>query len=215
MVAPRPEWSAEPYKFEVFQQCFAATQAWNRAQGRLSEIPTGPPEAPMLAALQIVADLQGFIVAVGILSDLLFPTKQGDPERGKRLCALYDVRPDSPLAGSKVKVRHLLVHIDENLDRWLVRHPGRPVGPVAIQPWEGEAPPMETATAARIVDNEQWRLLVLGEELDLMPLLKEVGRIGALYPLEWDGPDGKLRLAIDVPRSETESASVIRNSPPD
>jgi hypothetical protein len=86
------------------------------------------------------------------------------------------------------------------MDRWLKTQIGKVVGPVSIEPWAGDAPPMELASFARIIDNENWRILVLGETLDLMPLLLEVGRIGGLRPLEIDGPNGKVRLAIAPPK---------------
>lgn len=113
-VAP-PGWLV-PYTYEVFQQCFAATEAWNRAERGLSKSPANDAVAPTLTGLRVVADLQGFAVAVGILSDLFFPTSKGDAERGKRLREMYDVREDSPLHGSRVRVRHALVHIDERMD---------------------------------------------------------------------------------------------------
>lgn len=71
---------------------------------------------------------------------------------------------------------------------------------MAILPWDGGAPPPETATHARILDNAHWRLFVLGDSLDLLPLLREVGRIGAIRPLEVDGPSGKIMIAIERPR---------------
>ena len=196
---PHVTGSLEPYKYEVFQQCFAATEAWNRAQGRLSTVPKGDFGQWMIAALQIVSDLQGFAIAVGILSDLFFPTSKGDSKRGELLRELYGVAESSPLIGADVQVRHALVHIDERLDRWLEERIGKPVGPLSIEPWEGEPPPMASASFARIVDNVNWRLLVLGEEMDFMPLLREVGRISTLYPLEFDGPTGKIRIGIAAP----------------
>lgn len=191
--------SLEPYKFEVFQQCFAATDSWNRAERLLSNIPKDTPEGPMVAALRIVSDIQGFAVAVGILSDLFFPTSKGDANRGQRLRSLYSVSAGSALSGAKVLVRHALVHLDERLDRWLPGQAGKVVGPVAIEPWDGPAPPMEHATAARIIDNKNWRLLVFGDELDLRPLLLEIGRISVLFPLEFDGPNGKIRITLSSP----------------
>lgn len=192
--------SLEPYKYEVFQQCLAATEAWNRTKGRLTVVPPAGPQEAMRAALEIVADLQSFCVAVGVLSDLFFPGKDGDQGRGERLRALYSVRPDSPLKGSRVRVRNVLVHIDERLDRWLKGQVRRVIGPVTIQPWEGPAPPPGDAGWARIVDNKNWRILALGEELDLIPLLKEVGRVSVQYPLEYNGPGGRVRLTIAPPK---------------
>lgn len=189
-----------PFTYEVFQQCFAATEAWNRAEAGLTTVPTGGPHGPILTGLRVVADLQGFAVAVGILSDLFFPTKNGDQERGRRLRELYEVRPDSPLSGANVRVRHALVHVDEQMDRWLRTQVGRNVGPLAIQPWEGEVPPKEDSTHVRLVDNVGWRLMVLGEKVDLLPLLKEVGRISALRPLEVNSPTGKLRIELGIPK---------------
>jgi hypothetical protein len=193
--------SMEPYKYEVFQQCFAATEAWNRALGRLEKVPTGGPEAPMLAAIQIVADLQGFAVAVGILSDLFFPTPgRGNQKRGDELRRLYGVQKGkSRLENANVKVRHALVHLDREMDRWLRLKVGQVVGPVAIQPWNGPAPSRSAASYARIIDNKNWRLLVLGSVMEFKPLLAEVGRISQLYPLEFDTPYGMRRLAIDPP----------------
>lgn len=192
----------EPYKYEVFQQCFAATEAWNRALGRLELVPTGGPEAPMVAALQIVSDLQGFAVAVGILSDLFFPTPgKGDVARGKQLQQLYGVQKGaSRLENAHVKVRHSLIHLDQEIDLWLQLKVGQYVGPLTIAPWQGPAPTPAAATHARIIDNENWRMLVLGEVMEFKPLLLEVGRIGQLYPLEFDTPAGVRRIAIAAPK---------------
>jgi hypothetical protein len=197
---PHSPGSMNPYTCELFQQCFAATEAWNRAGLRLTNVPVGGPETPTVAGLQIVADLQGFAVAVEILSDLFFPTGKGDAERGRKLRELYDVKPNSPLSGANVRVRHALVHVGERMDRWLKSQVGRRVGPVAIEPWDGAAPPMEESSHVRIADNVGWRLMVLGEKLDLLPLLREVGRIGAMFPLEVEGSAGKTRIQLDVPR---------------
>jgi hypothetical protein len=194
--------SMEPYKYEVFQQCFASTEAWNRALSRLENVPQGGPGAPMLAALQIISDLQGFAVAVGILSDLFFPTPgKGDVQRGVKLRALYGVQAGSSrLENAHVLVRHALVHLDQDLDQWLKKQVGRQVGPVAIEPWHGSVPPMASVSHARIIDNENWRLMVLGKVMEFRPLLLEVGRISTLFPLELDTPSGKLRIAISPPK---------------
>ncbi|MCI4327651.1 MAG: hypothetical protein L3K16_08500 [Thermoplasmata archaeon] len=194
--------SMGPYVYEVFQQCFAATEAWNRALSRLETVPTGGPEAPMIASLQIVSDLQGFAVAVGILSDLFFPDAGGGREaRGERLRALYGVQNGSSrLENANVQVRHSLVHLDKELDKWLALKVGQTVGPVTIQPWVGQAPTPTTASHARIIDNENWRLLVLGEVMDFKPLLLEVGEISQKNPLEVDTPNGSVRLAIAPPK---------------
>jgi hypothetical protein len=193
--------SMEPYKFEVFQQCFAATQAWNRALDRLDKVPTGGPHASMLAALHIISDVQAFAVAVGILSDLFFPSGPADKARGERLCTLYGVTSDSPLSNAQVQVRHALVHIDRELDHWLQSQVGKPVGPVAIQPWEGPVPTKATSNAARIIDNQRWRIFVLGNVMDLKPLILEIGRVAIQFPLEYCGPSGEpLFLRMDPPR---------------
>lgn len=186
--------------FEVFQQCFAATQAWNRALSLMERVPDWGPEAPMIAALGVVSDIQGFAVAVGILSDLFFPSGAGDEERGRRLRARYEVTDESRLRNAQIQVRHSLVHIDRELDRWLKGQVGRAVGPVRIEPWDGDAPVRAASTAARIIDNKNWRVFVLGTVLDLKPLIMEVGRIAVKYPLEFSGPSGeRLILRIDPP----------------
>jgi hypothetical protein len=197
---PYVEGSMEPYKFEVYQQCFAATEAWNRALSRLEQVPAGGPEAPILAALRIVSDLQAFTVSVGILSDLFFPTGSSRAERGARLRTLYGVGPDSKLRNANVQVRHALVHIDKELDDWLRTQVGRTVGPVAIEPWSGPAPLAAESSAARVIDNQNWRIFVLGSVLDLKPMLLEVGRVAVQYPLEFEGPSGeRLILRMENP----------------
>lgn len=155
----------------------------------------------MLAALHIVSDIQGFAVAVGILSDLFFPTGSGDSTRGERLRGVYRVSNDSPLCNAKIQVRHALVHIDRELDRWLKSKVGNVVGLVAIRPWKGPAPKMAASSSARIVDYENWRLFVLGSVMDLKPLILEVGRVAVQCRLEYTGPIGeRWILHMDGPR---------------
>jgi hypothetical protein len=192
--------SMEPYKYEVFQQCFAATEAWNCALGRLESTPNGGPEQFILAALGIVSDLQGFAVAVGILSDLFFPSGSGSQSRGRELCRLYGVtKGTSRLENANVQVRHALVHIDRDLDHWLEGQVGRLVGPVTIEPWEGPVPPLSTTRHARIIDNKYWRLMVLGKVLELKPLLMEVGKVSQVFPLEFQSASGRVRISISPP----------------
>lgn len=182
----------EPYKYEIFQQCFAATEAWNRAYERLSVVPPAAPVALAVTALKIASDLQGFALAVGILSDLFFPTPgKGDQARGERLRNLYGVQKGtSRLENRHVKVRHSLVHLDQELDRWLKMKAGQEIGSLAIRPWDGPAPSPADATHVRIIDNKNWRMLVLGRCMEFKPLFDEITRIGRVYPLEVRTPFG-------------------------
>lgn len=194
--------SMEPYKYEVFQQCFAATEAWNRALSRLENVPQGGPSGAMIAALQIVSDLQAFAVAVGILSDLFFPDSGGDRDvRGDQLRLLYGVQKGSSrLENANVQVRHSLIHLDKELDSWLKLKVGQAIGPVTIEPWSGPAPTPASATHARIIDNVNWRLIVLGEVMEFKPLLLEVSRISHQFPIEFDSATGKTRVEIGPAR---------------
>lgn len=74
-MAQVPGGSLDPYKFEVFMQCHAATQAWNRAFVKLSVNSPPDPVGGMTWGLLALGDLQAFLVAAGILSDL-FPRFQ-------------------------------------------------------------------------------------------------------------------------------------------
>jgi len=189
-----PGGSLDPYKTEVFLQCNAAAKAWNRAHEKLMTVlPPGTGEA-VEHALDAVGDLQAFLVAAGILSDLFFPGDRGSSDRGEALRSLYQVGRESPLADSKV--RNSFVHVDERLDRWLPLQAGRQVGPFSIDHWDGPAPPPERAAHLRIIDTRNWRILVRGESLDLRPLLEEIARIGTTVSLHVEGPGGPVDLKL-------------------
>lgn len=180
-----------PYAFEVFFQCRAAAVAWSRAIATFTAKTPGATFQETLDKIFIaLADLQAFLSAVGILSDLFFPGERGSAPRGERLRAAYGVDPSSPLHFANMKVRNSVIHVDERLDRWLQRQAGQKVGPFSIEPWSGDAPAPEDARHLRILDNSNWRLLVFGEVLELVPLLKEVQRIGERVPLEVTDPTG-------------------------
>lgn len=180
-----------PYAFEIFFQSRAAAVAWNRAIDTFTSKTPGRTFQETLDKIFIaLADLQAFLSAVGILSDLFFPDDRGSASRGERLRAAYGIDPTSPLHSSNMKVRNSVIHVDERLDRWLKSKAGQKVGPYSIEPWTGEAPPPEDARHLRILDNSNWRLLVFGQVLDLTPLLREVQRIGERVPLEVTDPTG-------------------------
>lgn len=193
-----PGGSLDPYKIEVFLQCHAATKAWNRANEKLMTVPPPGTGETMDHALSAAGDLQAFLVAAGILSDLFFPGDKGSPDRGAALCSLYQVKPDSPLADSKV--RNSFVHVAERLDKWLPLHAGRPVGPFSIDHWEGPAPPPERAAHLRIIDTGNWRVLVRGDSLELLPLLKEIARIATTVTLRVEGHGGAVAMRIGPAR---------------
>ncbi len=195
-----PGGSIDPYKLEVFMQCCTATVAWNRAHEKLMNLPPSNTGQQMAYAFSAVGDLQAFLGAAGILSDLFFPNPQrGDNLRGQTLCDLYDVKTDSPLANKRV--RNSFVHVDERLDEWLPTQAGKSVGPFAILQWDGPAPPPGQAQHLRIVDTKNWRIIVRGEPLELTPLLQEIDRIGRTFPLDVTGPDGMASLRFERPVS--------------
>jgi hypothetical protein len=200
-----PGGSLEPYKFEVYMQCHAATIAWNRAFGRLmSPLPSELAEKH-LHALTAIGDLQAFLVTAGILSDLFFPDpKRGDPSRGLALQGLYQVDAQSPLANKKV--RNSFIHVDERLDKWLPTRAGRKVGPFAIVWGTDLETEVDGSSALRIVDTRgtkpgDWKIVVRGEPLVLLPLLLEIDRIVRTFPLEVNGADGEtVRLVFEPAR---------------
>jgi hypothetical protein len=195
-VSGLPGGSIEPYKLEVFMQCHAATLAWNRAFDKLMTVPPAETGGMIVHGFSAIGDLQAFLVAAGILSDLFFPdSERADSSRGQALCTLYGVKPDSPLTAKKV--RNSFVHVDERLDKWLRVHAGKAVGPFAIQHLDGPAPTTAQSSHLRIVDTKNWRVMVRGDLVDLLPLLREIGRIGAAFPLEVDGPGGKVLVRLE------------------
>ncbi len=180
-------------------QCEAAKEAWNRAFDKLNTIPPSDTAGMFLHSVTAVTEVQAFLVAAGILSDLFFPDDTGDASRGKVLCNLYDVKPDSPLASKKI--RNSFVHADERLDKYLRANAGKRVGPFAVLHWGGPPPTTGKAPALRIIDTMgpspgNWRIMVRGEELLLLPLLLEVDRVGRAFPLEVGGPTGKVSITF-------------------
>jgi hypothetical protein len=192
--APHVAGDLGPYKFEVFLQCVTAAESWNRAHEILTKPVPASPQAPILAALRAAGEIQSFLVAAGTLSDIFFPDDRGDKKRGKDMCELFDVADDSPLKDTKV--RNAFVHIDERLDKWLPLQVGKSIGPITIEAWDGPAPPKELAQFMRIIDNKNWRVLSWGEQVPLHDLLVEINRIGQKYPLEWEGPSGRLTITF-------------------
>jgi hypothetical protein len=196
-----PRKSTGPYQVEVFMQCYAAMLAWNAAHDKLRTPLPADPGQQLAVAMRVMGDLQSFLVAAGILSDLFFPDpKKGDVARGQSLCAVYGVTPDSPL--SNKKVRNSFVHVDERLDKWLPTQAGegKAVGPFSIVHWDGPPPTSEQSTHLRILDSKNWRIMVRGEPLELFPLLKEIDRVGRRFPLTINTPQGPIALAFEPAR---------------
>lgn len=184
-----PGGSIDPYKIEIFMQCYAATFSWNHAHEKLMTVPPPGAGQQMSHALRAIGDLQAFLVSAGVLSDLFFPDpKKGDVARGQNLRIMYGVKPDSPLANKKV--RNSFVHVDERLDKWLPSQAGKAVGPFAIVNGSGPGPASVQPSHLRIVDTRDWKITVRGESLDLLPLLQEIDRIGRAFPLVVTGSDG-------------------------
>ncbi len=196
-----PGGTTTPYQVEVFMQCFTAATAWNTAHDKLRNPLPASPGRQLTVAMSAIGDLQAFLVAAGILSDLFFPEpKRGDVARGQQLRDLYGVAADSPLANKRV--RNSFVHVDERLDKWLPTQAGKveEVGPFSITHWEGPVPTTEQSTHLRILDNKNWRIMVRGKPLELLPLLKEIDRIGRKFPLTVSTPGGPIALAFEPAR---------------
>ena len=196
-----PGGTAYPYQVEVFMQCYSAIVAWNNAHDKLRASLPPEPAQQLSVAMSVIGDLQAFLVAAGILSDLFFPDpKKGDIARGQVLRDLYRMKLDSPLANKKV--RNSFVHVDERLDAWLSTQAGKgnAVGPFSIAHWDGPAPTTEQSTHLRVLDNKNWRIMVRGEPLELLPLLKEIDRIARKFPLTVNTPAGPVALAFEPAR---------------
>jgi hypothetical protein len=136
----------------------------------------------------------------------MWPTKDGDPERGVTLRALLNVPEDSPLQGRQF--RDHWEHYDVRLDQWAKTPRDTPdstdfIGPTSRFP--------EATLFLRAYDPETQTLSFRGEVLELAPILPIVGRVRQLaegYGYEavsWGFDLGKVERAVKGKRGEIEA----------
>ncbi len=168
------------YGFEIRFQCRVAIVSWNAAHKFLTveSEPDFPTKLDLM--LRAFSEIQGFLVAAAVLSDIFFPAEPSAQDRGAELRLEYAVERNSPLAGKKV--RNSFVHLADRVDKFLAAHPDptEKLGPFTITAFDGPPPLPSETKIQRILDNKNWRVLIHGDELQLLPLLEEIERIGKL-----------------------------------
>jgi hypothetical protein len=165
---------------ELRLQCLAALHAWNRVNEGADSGRVETDEELQDRTIRVFEGLQSFLAAVGVVSEIFFPSNRGDAARAEYLRATYEVSVGSPLANKQV--RHAFLHSGERLDTFLRDRPNRrtPIGPFSIGPLPGRAPSPGASSFLRIFDTSNWRIVVEGRELDLPTLFAELQRIAAI-----------------------------------
>jgi hypothetical protein len=149
--------------------------------------------------------IHALLIALGNLSKLMWPSRNGDRERGLILRALLNVAEDSPL-----KSRHFRghwEHYDERLDRWARKARRQPpddfIGPLSRFP--------NRNLFIRAYDPKKQSLRFRGQFFELAPILSSVGRLRQLaYEYGYEAASGALQLdkverAVKGKRGEIEA----------
>lgn len=129
--------------------------------------------------LRILTRLQSALAAAGVVSMILWPSERGSSQdvkrrrqRGQELRRMLGIGDDSPLRVQHHRsndARGGLLHVDEMLEDYLDRHPGREVRPLSIGVLES-AEGWNPDGAVRTLDEETLILRVNGRTCDLKVL---------------------------------------------
>jgi hypothetical protein len=171
------DWARQLYLSEVALQCTFVQRAHVLIEYNIAEART-PDHAGLAFALH------AFLAAAGNVSKLLFPLtsrQRGDSDesltfrqvRGERLRKLLDVSDDSPLALRRV--RNFFEHMDEYLDRWLIRQPR--LTAQQLESGTQPRPPAEPRPPLREINPARRQVTFYGETVDVGLVAREVDRI--------------------------------------
>lgn len=169
------------FRFEVHAQSQIAFAAWNQLTDLAKKfVPTLTPKemAPMMD--QALPPFQGFIVAAGVISLIVFPRprKPASAEgqralaRGVELRQLWEVPDDSPLANRNL--RNSLEHIDERLEEWIDSTKPVRFSPFAIVPNTDYLHATGGDSIRVFIGTIPWRFVVYGEEQNVEVLVQAI-----------------------------------------
>jgi hypothetical protein len=208
---------ATPFIGEIRVQCSAAAYAFKSLEARIEERRNlgreiseairagGPPpleleqkehEAKVLRFLNtfapILADIQGFLAATGVVASILFPSLQPRKgvstaqlaerkKRGKELCAALGVDESSVLrvrTGGTEDARGGLFHFDEMIEEFVTQNHPKSLVTFDIGSAMGGTP-MRRKAAIRWLDENSLDLWVNGRHAKLREIRKEIQRVGS------------------------------------
>lgn len=130
--------------------------------------------------------LHTLLSAAAIVSKILWPTRDGDPQRGQELRRMLDVSEESSLRSRAV--RNSLEHVDERLEAWDAEYPDGPFVDTYIgDPAHAPGTPLPPEAYLRAFDPEAQVLMFRGDRIELAPIISELRhlqiRAGMLHGL--------------------------------
>jgi len=149
------------YLWEIEEQCRYAKKAWRDAQTKNYDLQW--------------YSVQAFLVAIANISKFLWPTKKGDPERGKQLRKALGVDDTHPFKSRSM--RDSFEHSDDRLDSWRATvGRGLHLGRISIQGGHGT---LGDSHYARYFELDSGLLTFYGEKYDLKQMALESEKLYA------------------------------------